>query len=368
MLFYLSKLTGWLAPLRVFQYTTFRAVFAAITALLICILSGPWMIRKLTELKIGQPIRGADELGSLAAKAGTKRGTPTMGGVLILWAIVDATLLWARPDNPMVLLCLATVTCLGFVGFLDDFSKVSVHSTKGLSARTKFIAQLLCGGALALYLSTHPHVGKLAREFYLPFFKKPVIADMGWLMLVWFALVMTGSSNAVNLTDGMDGLAIGCTLTVTLTFAVMTFVAGNSKIASYLQVPFVPGSGELTVVCAALIGASLGFLWFNCHPAEVFMGDTGSLAIGGLIGAVALMIKQELVLVIVGGIFVMEAASVVIQVAGCKLRGKQYRVFLRTPIHHHFEHLGWTETKITTRFWVLSVICALLGLATLKLR
>ena len=368
MLFYLSKLTGWFAPLRVFQYTTFRAVFAAITALLICIGTGPWMIRKLTELKIGQPIRGADDLGDLAVKAGAKKGTPTMGGVLILWAVVDATLLWARPDNPMVLLCLATVLCLGFVGFLDDYSKVSARNTKGLSARTKFIAQLLCGGILALYLSTHPFVGKIAREFYLPFFKKPVIADMGLLMLVWFALVVTSSSNAVNLTDGMDGLAIGCTLTVTLTFAVMTFAAGNGKIASYLQVPFVPGSAELTIVCAALFGASLGFLWFNCHPAEVFMGDTGSLAIGGLIGAVALMIKQELVLVIVGGIFVMEAASVVIQVAGCKLRGKQYRIFLRTPIHHHFEHLGWAETKITTRFWVLSVICALLGLATLKLR
>ena len=368
MLFYLSKLTVWFAPLRVFQYTTFRAVFAAITALLICIGTGPWMIRKLTELKIGQPIRGADDLGDLAVKAGAKKGTPTMGGVLILWAVVDATLLWARPDNPMVLLCLATVLCLGFVGFLDDYSKVSARNTKGLSARTKFIAQLLCGGILALYLSTHPFVGKIAREFYLPFFKKPVIADMGLLMLVWFALVVTSSSNAVNLTDGMDGLAIGCTLTVTLTFAVMTFAAGNGKIASYLQVPFVPGSAELTIVCAALFGASLGFLWFNCHPAEVFMGDTGSLAIGGLIGAVALMIKQELVLVIVGGIFVMEAASVVIQVAGCKLRGKQYRIFLRTPIHHHFEHLGWAETKITTRFWVLSVICALLGLATLKLR
>lgn len=368
MLFYLSQWTGWFAPLRVFQYTTFRAVFAAITAMLICILSGPWMIRKLTELKAGQPIRGADELGALAAKAGAKQGTPTMGGVLILWAVVDATLLWARPDNPMVLLCLATVVCLGFVGFLDDLAKIRAGNSKGMRSRTKFIAQLLFGVALAAYLSTHPLVGKIAREFYLPFFKKPVIVDMGWLMLIWFAVVVTGASNAVNLTDGMDGLAIGCTLIVTLTFTVMTFVAGNAKIASYLAMPFVPGSAELTVVCAALVGASLGFLWFNCHPAEVFMGDTGSLAIGGLIGAIALMIKQELVLVIVGGIFVMEAASVVIQVAGCKLRGKQYRVFRCTPIHHHFEHLGWAETKITTRFWVLSVIFALLGLATLKLR
>ena len=368
MLFYLSKLTAWFTPVRVFQYTTFRAVFAAITALLICIVSGPWMIRKLTELKAGQPIRGADDLGELAKKAGEKQGTPTMGGVLILWAVVDATILWARPDNPLVLLCLATLICLGFVGFLDDFAKVTARNSKGMGGWTKFAAQLLCGVALAVYLSTHPVVGKMARQFFLPFFKKPVIADMGWLMLIWFAVVVTGSSNAVNLTDGMDGLAIGCTLMVALTFTVLTFVAGNARLAGYLNVPHVPGSAELTVVCAALIGASLGFLWFNCHPAEVFMGDTGSLAIGGLIGAIALMIKQELVLVIVGGIFVMEAASVVIQVAGCKLRGKQYRVFKRTPIHHHFEHLGWAETKITTRFWVLSVIFALLGLATLKLR
>lgn len=368
MLFYLSQLTAYCSPLRVFQYTTFRAVFAAITAMLICVISGPWMIRKLTELKIGQPIRGEDDLGPLADKHGLKTGTPTMGGVLILWAVIDATILWARPDNPLVLLCLATVLCLGFVGFLDDFQKVSKKNSKGISSTTKFIAQILCGIALGVYLGFHPTVGKIAREFYLPFLKLPVVADMGIFMLAWFALVLTSSSNAVNLTDGMDGLAIGCTLTVALAFTVMAFVAGNAKLAGYLTIPFVPGAAELTIVCAALIGASLGFLWFNCHPAQVFMGDTGSLAIGGLIGAIALMIKQELVLIIVGGIFVMEAASVVIQVAGCKLRGKSYRVFKRTPIHHHFEELGWTETKITTRFWVLSVIFALLGLATLKLR
>ncbi|MCG3147609.1 MAG: Phospho-N-acetylmuramoyl-pentapeptide-transferase [Verrucomicrobiae bacterium] len=368
MLFYLSQLTEYFTPLRVFQYTTFRAVFAAITAMLICVVTGPWMIRKLAELKFGQPIRGADDLGPLAEKHGHKTGTPTMGGVLILWAVIDATILWARPDNPLVLLCLATVLCLGFVGFLDDFAKVTKRNSKGISSKTKFAAQMLCGIALGVYLGFHPTVGEIARQFYLPFVKLPVILDMGIFMLIWFAFVLTSASNAVNLTDGMDGLAIGCTLTAALAFTVMTFVAGNAKLASYLTIPFVPGAAELTVVCAALIGASLGFLWFNCHPAEVFMGDTGSLAIGGLIGAIALMIKQELVLIIVGGIFVMEAASVVIQVAGCKLRGKSYRIFKRTPIHHHFEELGWSETKITTRFWILSVIFALLGLATLKLR
>ena len=367
MFYYVSQLTALWSPLRVFQYTTFRAIGAAITALLICIVTGPWVIRQLTASRLGQPIRGADDLGELAQKHGEKEGTPTMGGILILWAVVDATLLWARMDNPLVLLCLATVLCLGSVGFLDDYSKVRAHNSKGVSARMKLISQLLFGLAIGLYLMTEPTVSHVARQFCVPFRKTPLVMDLGILAVIWTAIVITSSSNAVNLTDGMDGLAIGCVLIVALTFALMTFIAGNVKLASYLQVPFVPGSAELTVVCAGLIGASLGFLWFNCHPAQVFMGDTGSLAIGGLIGAIALMIKQEFLLVIVGGIFVMEAASVVLQVASFKLRGGK-RIFLRTPIHHHFEHLGWTETKITTRFWVLSVIFALMGLATLKLR
>ncbi len=367
MFYYVSHLTEWWSPLRVFQYTTFRAVGAAITALLICLVTGPWVIRKLTELKLGQPIRGADDLGELAAKHGEKKGTPTMGGILILLAVADATLLWARPDNPLVLLCLATVLCMGSVGFLDDYAKITERSSKGVSARAKLLSQLLFGVAVGIYLTSDPTVGKLARQLFVPFLKAPLILDMGIFAVIWAAIVITSSSNAVNLTDGMDGLAIGCTLIVALTFAVMTFVAGNARTAGYLYIPYVPGGAELTVVCAALIGASLGFLWFNCHPAQVFMGDTGSLAIGGLIGAIALMIKQELVLVIVGGIFVMEAASVLMQVASFKLRAGK-RVFLRTPIHHHFEHLGWPETKVTTRFWVLSVIFALMGLATLKLR
>ncbi len=367
MFYYVSHLTEWWSPLRVFQYSTFRAVGAAITALLICLVTGPWVIRKLTELKLGQPIRGADDLGELAAKHSEKKGTPTMGGILILLAVADATLLWARPDNPLVLLCLATVLCMGSVGFLDDYAKITERSSKGVSARAKLLSQLLFGVAVGVYLTSDPTVGKLARQLFVPFLKAPLILDMGILAVIWAAIVITSSSNAVNLTDGMDGLAIGCTLIVALAFAVMTFVAGNARTAGYLYIPYVPGGAELTVVCAALIGASLGFLWFNCHPAQVFMGDTGSLAIGGLIGAIALMIKQELALVIVGGIFVMEAASVLMQVASFKLRAGK-RVFLRTPIHHHFEHLGWPETKVTTRFWVLSVIFALMGLATLKLR
>jgi len=366
MFYYLSELTAWFSPLRVFQYTTFRAVFAAVTALVICVVSGPWMIRKLAELKLGQPIRGDDDLRGLAEAHGKKKGCPTMGGILIIWAVVDSTLLWARPTSHLVLLSLATLIWLGAVGFLDDYAKVRAQKSAGMRARTKLLYQVGLGVFVGGYLMLDPQLGQTARTLMVPFVKQPLIADMGLWTLLLTALVIVGSSNAVNLTDGLDGLAIGCTLTVALTYAVMTFVSGNKNFAAYLQVPHVIGAGELTVVCAALVGASLGFLWFNCHPAQVFMGDTGSLAIGGLIGAIAVMIKQELVLVIVGGIFVMEAGSVVLQVASYKLRGK--RIFAMAPLHHHFELRGWSETTVTTRFWVLSVIFALLGLATLKLR
>jgi phospho-N-acetylmuramoyl-pentapeptide-transferase len=366
MFYYLSELTAWFSPLRVFQYTTFRAVFAAVTALVICVVSGPWMIRKLAELKLGQPIRGDDDLRELADTHGKKAGCPTMGGILIIWAVVDSTLLWARPTSHLVLLSLATLIWLGAVGFLDDYAKVRAQKSAGMRARTKFLYQIGLGLFVGGYLMFDPQLAQTARTLMVPFVKQPLVADMGLWTLLLVVLVIVGSSNAVNLTDGLDGLAIGCTLTVALTYAVMTFVSGNKNFAAYLQVPHVIGAGELTVVCASLVGASLGFLWFNCHPAQVFMGDTGSLAIGGLIGAIAVMIKQELVLVIVGGIFVMEAGSVVLQVASFKLRGK--RIFAMAPLHHHFELRGWSETKVTTRFWVLSVIFALLGLATLKLR
>jgi phospho-N-acetylmuramoyl-pentapeptide-transferase len=366
MFYYLSQWQDVFSPLRVFQYTTFRAAFAALTALLICVLTGPWIIRKLTELKFNQPIRGEEDLRELAAIHG-KKSCPTMGGILIIWAVVDATLLWARPTNTLVLLCLATMIWLGYVGFLDDYAKVSQKNTKGIRARTKILNQIGLGLFVAGYLWIDPLHSEKARQLMVPFFKHPVISDMGWLLFLWVPLILMSASNAANLTVGLDGLAIGCTLTVALTYTLMAFVAGHAGMAAYLQVPFVSGASELTVVCAALIGASLGFLWFNCHPAQIFMGDTGSLAIGGLIGAIALMIKQELVLIIVGGIFVIEAISVILQVASFKLRGGK-RIFLMTPIHHHFERLGWSETKVTTRFWVMSVIFALLGLATLKLR
>ncbi|MCX7887345.1 MAG: phospho-N-acetylmuramoyl-pentapeptide-transferase, partial [Verrucomicrobiae bacterium] len=330
------------------------------------IVSGPWMIRRLNEWKCRQPIRGADDLRELAAVHG-KKSCPTMGGLLIIWAVVDAVLLWARPTNPLVLLCLLVLLWLGLVGFLDDAAKVRRQNSNGIRPRTKLLAQAALGLVVGSYLLLDPNYREVAQRLYVPFLKTPLVACMGLWTLLWVVLIVVSTSNAVNLTDGLDGLAIGTTLTVAGTYAAMTFVAGNRNLAGYLQVPYVVGSGELTVVCAAVIGASLGFLWFNCHPAEVFMGDTGSLALGGLIGAIALLVKQELVLVIVGGVFVMEAGSVLLQVASYKLRGGK-RIFRMSPLHHHFELSGWPEPKVTTRFWILSVIFALLGLATLKLR
>ena len=365
MFYYLSEYTDWFSPLRVFQYTTFRAVCAALTALVMCVALGPWFIRCLAGMNLQQPIRGEDDLRELAQAHG-KKSCPTMGGLLIIWAVVDSVLLWARPTNPLVLICLVTLIWLGGIGFLDDWAKVQAHKSDGMRAKTKFLFQIGLGLVVGTLLLTDPVLGETARKLMAPFVKGPVIANMGWWTLLVVVVVIVGASNAVNLTDGLDGLATGCTLTVALTYAVMCYVAGNAKFSSYLQVPFVSGAGELTVGCAGLIGASLGFLWFNCHPAEVFMGDTGSLAIGGLVGAIAVMIKQEVVLIIIGGVFVMEAVSVILQVASCKLRGK--RIFAMAPLHHHFELRGWSETKVTTRFWVLSVIFALLGLATLKLR
>src|SRR5580658_7535435 len=365
MFYYLSEYKDLFSPLRVFQYTTFRAVCAALTSLLLCISLGPWLIRRLVEMKFQQPVRGEDDLRELAQTHG-KKACPTMGGILIIWAVVDAILLWARPTNQLVLICLVTLIWLGGIGFLDDWAKVQSRKSDGMRAKTKFIFQIGLGLFVGALLYTDPILGQTAKKLMVPFMKGPLIADMGWWTLVVVVVVIVGASNAVNLTDGLDGLATGCTLTVALAYAVMCYVAGNFRFATYLQVPFVSGAGELGVVCAALIGASLGFLWFNCHPAQVFMGDTGSLPIGGLIGAIAVMIKQELVLVIVGGVFVMEAVSVILQVASFKLRGK--RIFAMAPLHHHFELRGWSETKVTTRFWVLSVIFALLGLATLKLR
>ena len=289
-----------------------------------------------------------------------------MGGVLLLGALLISVLLWARPTNPLVWLAIFSVVYLGALGFVDDYLKVTKKSSDGISSRLKFALQSLLAGLITAFFVWDPALGAHASQLYVPFYKEPIIQNLGIFTFVLYLLVIVGSSNAVNLTDGLDGLAAGCTATVAFGFAVLTYAAGNIKIAQYLQIPFVQFSGELAVVCLALVGAALGFLWWNCHPARVFMGDTGSLAIGGLLGVVAISAKQELLLALIGGVFVLEAGSVILQVASFKTTGK--RIFKMSPLHHHFELSGWKESTVIVRFWILSVIFALLWLATLKLR
>lgn len=366
MMYYLHRLSDQIGGFNVFFYVTFRAVAAAVTAFVFSLVFGNFVIRKLISLKIGQPIRTREEVRRLAKLHGGKQGTPTMGGVLVIGAVVAASLLWARPDNRFVWLAIFSMIYLGTLGFVDDYLKVTKKKSDGVSGRVKLVAQVGLAVIVALVFLTSPLLQVQARSLYLPFFKAPVLTNMGWITVLFFALVIVGSSNAVNLTDGLDGLAIGCTVTVALAYAFLSYAAGNFRIAEYLQVPFYPFSGELTVICAALVGAGLGFLWFNCHPAKVFMGDTGSLAIGGVIGVVAICCKQELLLAVVGGVFVIEAVSVILQVMSFKLTGR--RIFVMSPIHHHFELVGWKENTVIVRFWILSAIFALLGLATLKLR
>ncbi|MEI6871804.1 MAG: phospho-N-acetylmuramoyl-pentapeptide-transferase [Verrucomicrobiota bacterium] len=376
MMYYLYKLAEggpeWLRGFNVFQYITFRAVAAAMTAFLLCILLGHWVIRRLISLKLGQPIRTADEVHRLFELHGKKAGTPTMGGVLIHGAVIASTLLWARPDNMAVWLLVFTILACGALGFWDDWMKVSKKNSGGISERAKLTGQIGVAIVVAAFFLLNPSTEIQARALYVPFYKAPVIENLGWWTIVFFGLVIVGTSNAVNLTDGLDGLAAGCTATSALAFGVLSYVSGNVKIAQYLQIPYYPFAGELSIVCLALAGASVGFLWFNAHPAQVFMGDTGSLAIGGLLGVVAICCKQELLLVLVGGVFVIEATSVLIQRTVFKITKRFYgegrRVFKMSPIHHHFELLGWPENVVIVRFWILSVLFALLGLATLKLR
>jgi len=366
MMYYLHLLSEQIKGSNVFSYVTFRAVAAAITAFVLSLAFGNYVIHKLVSLKAGQPIRTAAEVHRLAELHSGKQGTPTMGGVLVIGAVVLSCLLWARPDNPFVWLALFSMVYLGVLGFVDDYLKVAKKKSDGISGRLKLVFQLALAVIVTVVFLTNPLIEVQARSLYLPFFKMPVIPNMGWLTVAFFALVIVGSSNAVNLTDGLDGLAIGCTITVAFAYALLTYAAGNFRIAEYLQVPFYPFTGELTVVCASLVGAGLGFLWFNCHPAKVIMGDTGSLAIGGVIGVIAICCKQELLLTVVGGVFVLEAVSVILQVLSFRLTGK--RIFAMSPIHHHFELSGWKENTVIVRFWILSAVFALLGLATLKLR
>ena len=360
----LLALTQWLAEdirfFSVFNYITLRSVFAAMTALFISFLVGPTMIRKLTVYKIGQSVRSDGPQTHLV-----KAGTPTMGGALILTAIVITTLLWGDLRNHYVWLVLLVTLGFGVIGWVDDYRKVVHRNPKGLSAKTKMFWQSLIALAAGVYLwnvaSLPAHT-----ELIVPFFKLLVFPIPAFLFIMLAYLVIVGTSNAVNLTDGLDGLAIMPTVMVSSALAIFAYVAGNVVFAKYLGIPYIPGAGELAVFCGAIAGAGLAFLWFNAYPAEVFMGDVGALALGAALGIVAVIVRQELVLFIMGGVFVMEALSVMIQVASFKLTGK--RVFRMAPLHHHYELKGWKETQVVVRFWIITMLLVLLGLATLKLR
>ena len=354
LLYPLSEVWG---PLNVFRYITFRAAGAAVTALLLSLVLGPAFIRLLRRRQLGQLIR---EEGPESHRE--KAGTPTMGGLLILTAVVVPTVLWAKLTNPYVWVATVVTVVFGTIGFLDDSLKIRRRRNLGLTARAKLALQVIAAAGAAVVLLSLPSFDS---TLTFPFFKQAVV-QLGWYYVPFAVLVLVGTSNAVNLTDGLDGLAIGATLVAAATYAVFTYLAGNVVLGGYLQVTYIEGVGEVTILCGALVGASLGFLWFNAHPADVFMGDVGSLSIGAAIGIVALLAKQEILLVLVGGLFVLEALSVIAQVASFKLTGR--RVFRMAPLHHHFELAGWPESKVIVRFWILSLLFALLSLSTLKLR
>lgn len=355
----LYPLRDYISAFNVFRYISFRSAYAAVTALLISFLLGPLFLRMLRRRQLTDGVREFAP-DSHAAKA----GTPTMGGLLILVATLLPTLLWARLDNDFVWIMVVATLWLGAVGFTDDFLKVVRKQRKGLVARYKLAGQLGLGLLVGLFIFYSTIISN-PTDIQVPFLKDAVIS-LGALYVVFVMLTITASSNAVNLTDGLDGLAIGLTVFCAIAFAGMSYVTGHVKFSDYLNIPYIAGTGELTVYCSALIGASLGFLWFNAHPAEVFMGDTGSLAVGGALGTLAVLIKKEIWLVIVGGVFVLVAASVIIQILSIKLRGK--RVFLMSPLHHHFQEKGWPESKIVVRFWIAGAIFALISLSTLKLQ
>ncbi|WP_444542039.1 phospho-N-acetylmuramoyl-pentapeptide-transferase [Chitinibacter fontanus] len=344
----------------VFNYLTLRAVLATMTALTMSWVLGPWVIRKLTELKVGQAVRNDGPQTHLV-----KAGTPTMGGTMILLSIGLTTLLWGDLGNKYVWLVLIVTMATGVIGFIDDYKKVALKNPKGLSAKAKMIGQsAIAIGAGVFLVNVGPDAANTG--FIIPFYKEILypFGAIGFCVLTYFVIV--GTSNAVNLTDGLDGLAIMPVVLVAGAFCIFAYVAGNAKFSTYLGVPHVAGAGELIVFCAAMVGAGLGFLWFNAYPAEVFMGDVGALALGAGLGAVAVIVRQEIVLLIMGGVFVVEALSVMIQVASFKMTGK--RVFRMAPLHHHYELKGWKETQVVVRFWIITMLLVLAGLATLKLR
>src|SRR6201997_4365568 len=377
MLYYLlyEVLQKYFSPLNVFRYITVRTVYASLTAMFLAFVFGPWLIRKLRELQIGQYIR---EEGPQDHKK--KAGTPTMGGVLIVLSTLVPTLLWADLTNGFVLLAIFSLLAFASIGFIDDYAKVSKQQNLGLTSRKKFSLQILVSFVVGTGLLALATRAVYSTQLIFPFFKKihpdlvihsllssPHLWPLAFLpFLIFVSIVIAGASNAVNLTDGLDGLAIGCTVIAAGALTVLTYVSSNYRWATYLDIQYIPRVGELTVFCGALVGASLGFLWYNAHPAEVFMGDVGSLSLGGTLGVIAVIIKQEILLFFIGGVFVLEALSVILQVGSFKLRGK--RVFRMAPIHHHFELLGWSESKVIVRFWIAALVFALFALTTLKLR
>jgi phospho-N-acetylmuramoyl-pentapeptide-transferase len=372
-----EKLFPFFHPFRIFRYLTFRTAFASGTALLIALFIGPWVIEKLREFQIGQFIREDGPKSHLK-----KSGTPTMGGVLIVIAILLPTLLWSDLSNPFVWIAVFATLAFAAIGFADDYIKVVQRRNLGLTARAKLLWQGVAGALVAASLVVLQQFKLFSTQLTVPFVKNlrpdllwhwwpATVPHLGFLIFVPFVafviFVLMGSSNAVNLTDGLDGLAIGCTIIAAGALAVLTYVSGHVVFADYLELQHMPMVGELTVFCGSMVGASIGFLWYNAHPAEIFMGDVGSLALGGAIGTVAIIIRQELLLPFIGGIFILEAVSVILQVGSYKLRNKR-RIFKMAPLHHHFEQLGWSESKVIVRFWILALVFALFALTTLKLR
>ena len=344
--------------LNVFRYITFRTILTTLTSLVIFFILGVWAIKRLRAMQVGQYVRDDGPPNHL-----NKVGTPTMGGCLLLPVIMASTLFWAEPKNVFVWLVMFVIVCFGLIGFVDDYLKTIRKSSHGLSIKSKFTLQVLAALVVAIVLHLYPGFDS---HLNVPFFKT-ITPDLGWVYIPMAIFIIVGASNAVNLTDGLDGLAIGPIIVAFSTYLIFAYLSGNVKTASYLQIPYVAGSGELTVLCGAVLGASLGFLWYNAYPAELFMGDVGSLPLGAVLGTVAVITKQELVLIVVGGIFVFETISVILQVAYFKMTGGQ-RIFRMAPIHHHFELKGWPESKVTVRFWIIAIILALLSMGTLKLR
>jgi phospho-N-acetylmuramoyl-pentapeptide-transferase len=357
----LYPLTSEFSPFNIFRYITFRSAGAMVTAIFICLILGPLFLKLLNKFQVRERVR---EEGPSGHKQ--KEGTPTMGGLIILSGIVIPTLLWGNLTNYFVLLVLGITVFLGVIGFTDDYLKVVLKKPQGMVGRVKLSAQIILSLVFALGLSYWGPYDLYDGTTGIPFFKNYVL-NLGFLYVPFIVLVITGSSNAVNLTDGLDGLAIGLCAICFAAFAALAYLSGRADYSNYLQIEYIPGIGELTIYCAAAMGAAAGFLWFNSYPAEVFMGDTGSLALGGAIGAIAVLLKKELLLVIVGGVFVMEALSVMLQVLSYKYRNKR-RIFKMAPLHHHFELLGWAEPKVVIRFWILGALFALFTLATLKVR